>query len=114
MIRAVAAKQGNSISWKVTESEGLLGFVLSLLKLIRNTIYMSHLHLRENSQSEQDLDMYEPRANIDLPLMPVYHKDSEVNLSAFIDKLFHEDFSSIVETNTILYTMLYNTKLYLF
>ena len=30
------------------------------------------------------------------------HKDTEVNLSAFIYRVFHEDFSSIIGTNTIL------------
>ena len=29
---------------------------------------------------------------------------SEVNLSAFIYRLFHEDFSSIIRTNTVAYS----------
>ena len=43
-----------------------------------------------------------------LLLMPMYHwsvandtKTSEVSLSAFIYRLFHEDFSSIVGMNTV-------------
>ena len=31
------------------------------------------------------------------------HKISGVNLSAFIYRLCHEDFSSIIETNTVLF-----------
>ena len=31
-------------------------------------------------------------------------KDSKVNLSAFIYRLFHENFSSIIGTNTVVYS----------